>query len=184
MTKKDSIKRIAISKKVRFEVFKRDEFACQYCGEHPPAVILHVDHIHPVAEGGGNEIENLITSCAPCNLGKGARSIKSVPMSLADKASLVKEQEEQIRGYQAVMAERRDRIEDELWKVAEVIDPGSSANGMKRDWTASINRFNEKLGFDVVLDAAEIARNQYPYGGSRTFRYFCGICWNRIRNES
>lgn len=45
--------RKAISKKTRFEVFKRDRFTCQYCGATPPGVLLHIDHIHPVAEGGG-----------------------------------------------------------------------------------------------------------------------------------
>jgi 5-methylcytosine-specific restriction endonuclease McrA len=50
-------KRKSISKKARFEVFKRDAFSCQYCGAHPPDSILHVDHIVPVALGGGNEIK-------------------------------------------------------------------------------------------------------------------------------
>ena len=40
--------RKAISKKLRFEVFKRDSFTCQYCGKSAPDVILHVDHILPV----------------------------------------------------------------------------------------------------------------------------------------
>lgn len=38
-------KRIAISKRVRFDVFKRDSFKCQYCGKSAPDVILEVDHI-------------------------------------------------------------------------------------------------------------------------------------------
>ena len=62
-----------IKKSVRFEVFKRDGFVCQYCGAHPPAVILHIDHIHPVAEGGTDDFDNLITACEPCNLDQEAR---------------------------------------------------------------------------------------------------------------
>ena len=46
-----------LSKKIRFEVFKRDKFTCQYCGRMSPDVILEVDHIEPVAEGGDNEIQ-------------------------------------------------------------------------------------------------------------------------------
>jgi hypothetical protein len=65
-------------KKLRFEIFKRDSFVCQYCGSHPPKAILHVDHIVPVADGGENDEDNLTTSCAACNLGKGARSLKDV----------------------------------------------------------------------------------------------------------
>lgn len=52
-----------ITKKIRFEVFKRDEFTCTYCGQKPPAVVLEVDHVIPVARGGQDAIENLTTSC-------------------------------------------------------------------------------------------------------------------------
>ena len=50
--------RKAISKKLRFEVFKRDNFTCQYCGRMAPDVILEVDHINPVKNGGDNNREN------------------------------------------------------------------------------------------------------------------------------
>ena len=43
---------------------------CQYCGQSAPDVVLEVDHIVPVAEGGDNDIMNLITSCRDCNRGK------------------------------------------------------------------------------------------------------------------
>jgi 5-methylcytosine-specific restriction endonuclease McrA len=38
---------MAISKKLRFEVFKRDNFTCQYCGRETPEVILEADHVIP-----------------------------------------------------------------------------------------------------------------------------------------
>lgn len=63
-----------LSKKIRFRVFQRDNFTCQYCGRSAPDVELHVDHIYPVTHGGGDEMSNLITSCADCNLGKGKLS--------------------------------------------------------------------------------------------------------------
>lgn len=176
-------KRKSLSKKTRFEVFKRDGFKCQYCGAHPPSVLLHVDHIKPVAEGGRNDHDNLVTACESCNLGKGARSLSVVPESLADKAKNIAEREGQLRGYQQILESKRDRIEVELWRVAEVVDPGSSESGMNRDWTASIRRFNEKLGVHAVLEAADIARAKYPYGGKKTFLYFCGICWNLVREQ-
>ena len=61
---------MALSKKTRFEVFKRDGFTCQYCGRTPPTVILEVDHIDPKANGGSDNTINLITSCFDCNRGK------------------------------------------------------------------------------------------------------------------
>ncbi|EPB3353881.1 HNH endonuclease [Escherichia coli] len=68
----DQVKKIrsGITKKIRFEVFKRDGFKCQYCGSSAPDVILHVDHINPVSKGGDNDMMNLITSCDSCNGGK------------------------------------------------------------------------------------------------------------------
>lgn len=64
-----------ISKKTRFEVFKRDSFCCQYCGRKAPEVVLEVDHIIAIANGGKNTITNLITSCFDCNRGKGKRAL-------------------------------------------------------------------------------------------------------------
>lgn len=91
-------KRKNLSKTTRFEVFKRDKFACQYCGKAAPDVVLVIDHIDPVAKGGTNDILNLITSCDPCNSGKGART-------LADDSVVSKK-----RTQLAAMQERREQL--------------------------------------------------------------------------
>lgn len=67
-----------LSKRVRFETLKRDGFTCQYCGKKPPEVILHIDHIVARVDGGTDDLENLITSCADCNLGKGVTRLVAV----------------------------------------------------------------------------------------------------------
>jgi hypothetical protein len=59
-----------ISKAVRFRVFARDNFTCQYCGLSAPAVELQVDHISPVSKGGAHHEGNFITACVHCNAGK------------------------------------------------------------------------------------------------------------------
>lgn len=176
-------KRKALSKRVRFEVFKRDEFSCQYCGATPPKVILHIDHITAVANGGGNDQDNLVTSCEACNLGKGARSLEAVPQSLEERAKRVAESEAQLRGYQEILEEKRERIEDEKWRVADILQPGSPEKGMSRQWLISIKGFIEKLGVHEVMDSAEIARAKFPYANSYTFRYFCGVCWRKIKED-
>jgi 5-methylcytosine-specific restriction endonuclease McrA len=58
--------RKATSKGVRFEVFKRDAFTCQHCGQKDPDVLLQVDHIEPVSKGGSNDMLSLTTSCRDC----------------------------------------------------------------------------------------------------------------------
>lgn len=56
--------------KLRFEILKRDGFACHYCGRRAPTVVLHVDHLIPRNAGGTDDPDNLIASCSTCNLGK------------------------------------------------------------------------------------------------------------------
>ena len=174
--------RKSLSKKMRFEVFKRDAFVCQYCGAHPPSVILHVDHIHPVSKGGGNDIDNLVTACEACNQGKSARVLGDVPQTLKDKAASVRESEEQLRGYHEVLEARRLRIENEAWDVAEVFDPGCSDRGFNKKDLSSIKVFVSKLGVYECLEAAERADAKRPNSYDMAFRYFCGICWNKIRD--
>lgn len=178
-----SAKRKSLSKKTRFEVFKRDGFRCIYCAAHPPEVMLHVDHVVAVAAGGTSDIDNLVTACEACNQGKGARDIKVAPQTLAAKAAKVAEAEAQLAGYQEILQARRDRLEDETWLVAEILEPGSSEKGYPRDWLLSITRFVEKLGVHSVMNAAEISYSKYRYNRKRCFLYFCGICWKRVRGE-
>lgn len=59
--------------KYRVMVLDRDNFTCKYCGRNPrdhEGVVLHVDHKIPRNKGGNDCIDNLITSCSECNLGK------------------------------------------------------------------------------------------------------------------
>jgi hypothetical protein len=174
--------RKAISKKIRFEIFKRDNFTCQYCGAHPPIVILEPDHINPVCNGGQNNIDNLVTSCFECNRGKSGNLLTSIPKSLKEKAQEVEEREAQILGYREVMQASLDRIEDDMWQVADALVANSSRDGMRRDWLQSIKMFNEKLPLHVVIDSAEIAHAKHAYSKTKRFPYFCGICWNRVRD--
>jgi len=98
-------KRKNLSQKVRFEVFKRDCFTCQYCGQKAPDVVLQCDHINPVSKGGTNELLNLITSCVDCNNGKSDR--------LLDDNTILDKQRNQLEALQ----ERKEQIELLLrWK--------------------------------------------------------------------
>jgi hypothetical protein len=174
-------KRKPLSKRTRFEVFKRDHFICRYCGDHPPNVILHCDHIIPVVEGGTDAEENLVTACSGCNLGKAGISLTVVPKSLAQKAAETVELEEQLAGYREVMQAKVDRIEDDMWEVADTLVENASTDGMKRDWLQSIKTFNAKLPLHVVREAAWLARSRVPYSERRRFLYFCKVCWSKIK---
>ena len=60
-----------IRPRLRFDILKRDNYTCRYCGRSAPDVELHVDHIIPRAKGGLSKPENLTVACVECNLGKG-----------------------------------------------------------------------------------------------------------------
>lgn len=64
-----------IKGKLRFEIFKRDDFTCQYCGRKAPEVKLTIDHKKAQSAGGGDEKENLLTCCEDCNMGKGSTDL-------------------------------------------------------------------------------------------------------------
>ena len=171
------------SRTLRFEVFKRDEFKCQYCGATPPSVVLEADHVIPSSKGGKTDIDNLVTSCFDCNRGKRDRSLKIVPETLEVKHQRMKEKEEQLRSYQKVLARKRKRTEKEQWMVAEILVPGCGERGYKKDDLRSIRYFNERLGVHFVMEAAETAQARGLYSEHATFKFFCAVCWRTIKGD-
>ena len=69
--------RVKLSKR---EIFRRDKFACQYCGEHSST--LTIDHVMPRHRGGCHTWENLVTACPTCNRRKGGRTPQEAAMRL------------------------------------------------------------------------------------------------------
>ena len=62
------------------EILRRDNFVCQYCGQHAPYLTL--DHIVPRHLGGQHTWENLVTACPACNYHKGGRTLEQAYMHL------------------------------------------------------------------------------------------------------
>lgn len=182
---------MAIGKRLRFEIFKRDSFACAYCGRTPPSVTLQVDHIHPVSKGGTDDEENLITACFECNNGKSNIELgqTSITTITKEKLQLHRERAEQIIEYNNFCLEQRQERE----RLAAIVsDRWLSLKGISLDYVLceermiSIRMFIERLALVEVLDAVEIAWVRRPgssnYDGS-TWKYFCGVCWNKIKRQ-
>lgn len=72
---------MAVSKRLRYEVLRRDNHACRYCGASAPDVKLNVDHVIPTSLGGPDKPTNLVTACADCNAGKTSSMPNAMPVA-------------------------------------------------------------------------------------------------------
>jgi hypothetical protein len=172
-------KRKSLSKKIRFEVFKRDLFTCQYCGATPPNAVLEVDHIKPVASGGENQEDNLITACFDCNRGKGARELSEAPEALAKKIEVQKEKQEQLKQFEKMLSQKKALLTRKVNQLNEVFRV-NTGNVFTDSFKKSTRLFFEKLPKQVVFDAMDIAICA-DLNADSTAKYFCGVCWNKIR---
>jgi 5-methylcytosine-specific restriction endonuclease McrA len=111
---------MAISKKIRFEVFKRDGFQCAYCGKTPPQVTLEVDHVDPKSKGGKDDINNLITACFDCNRGKRNIPLSKVPAKLTENLEVLQEQEDQIKAYRQFIKKIERRVKKDIDEINDI----------------------------------------------------------------
>lgn len=179
-------KRKSLPKKVRYEVLKRDSFTCQYCGRMAPEVILEVDHIIPVAEGGDEEMFNLITSCRDCNRGKGKTTISDQTVIEKQKKQLkdaneVREQVEMMIKWREELKNTMDMQIDEICNlVAGMTKENVNITDKGR---SEIRRLIKQFGFDEVYTSTEIAFDTYYWkkeeGAEYAFGKIGGICYNR-----
>lgn len=156
-------KRKSISKKIRFEVLKRDSFKCQYCGAIAPDVFLEIDHIKPIAKGGTNEITNLIVSCQDCNSGKGMRELSD--KSVLNKQHKQLEELSDRRNQLKMMVEWREEIENisavELEAVVNAIGSYHTGFGPNETGKDELRKWIKKYGVKDVLEATQTSFTQY-----------------------
>jgi DnaD/phage-associated family protein len=156
-----------ISKSLRFDVFQRDGHTCQYCGRKPPDVELEIDHLLPVAEGGTDEFDNLVTSCFDCNRGKSAKIIQDHTggYSKDEWRDIIKEKR------QETLQARREQLE-------EVITYWADCRGTSRPSNydlEGIYTFIEKYDPEWIKAAIHIAAQRSP---SNYVKYVAGILRN------
>lgn len=65
-------------KLTRREIFRRDNYTCQYCGKR--GLTLTVDHVFPKRLGGKHNWSNVVAACPDCNHKKGGRSVEDAHM--------------------------------------------------------------------------------------------------------
>ena len=178
-----------LSKKIRFEVFKRDKFTCQYCGRMAPDVILEVDHIKPVSKGGKNDLLNLITSCRDCNRGKGKTRI-SDNEELKKQQTRLKELAEKREQSEMMIEWRESLIAFEKEKAKQAEDYFGKLTGLKGNEkvTVKLEKLIREFGLPNVLTSMEISCSQYfdgsIEGANTAFDKIGGICYNRQNDKN
>ncbi len=171
-------KRKGLSKKLRFEVFKRDGFTCQYCGRSAPDVILEVDHIKSVKNGGDNDIMNLITSCFDCNRGKGKRKLseKEEIKKQTEELKKLNEKREQLKMMLKWKKELENFENEEVDNIVEKFEVAYNKT-LTQFARNEIKKLIKKYGFENVYDATEIAVNtEIP---EKAFSLIGRICFNK-----
>lgn len=183
-----------LSKKLRFEVFKRDDFTCQYCGKKAPDVVLEIDHIKPVSKGGKNELLNIVTACFECNRGKrnielSDRQELEVQRKRLEELNAKREQMKMMLEWKEELAKfRKEQVKVILALIDEFIYWTFDEEELDRKIISLIDQF----GFEEVYESTKISVSKYvvskhSYERTKEIKYAVskigGICYNRKMNR-
>lgn len=169
-----------VTKRTRYEVLKRDNHTCRYCGGVAPDVVLTVDHVVPVALGGSDKPNNLVAACRDCNAGKASTS--------PSEALVEDVKAEDIRWARAIKAaadamsamdgERRERgnVFRAAWKGYD-----SDLTYLPEGWRASVECWlNAGLPMASLLDSLDTAMGNSGVSFANVFAYMGGIARNKV----
>lgn len=177
---------MAVSKRTRYEVLRRDNHTCRYCGGTAPDVVLTVDHVMPVSLGGSDKPDNLVAACKDCNAGKAA--------SNPDAPLLENVRDDALRWAAALKlaAERRaarltqligycSEFESELEEYGFGYD-GPFTHCLPDGWQDSVEGFYRAgLPLGELKHALAIAMSKPHITNREKFRYTCGVAWSILR---
>lgn len=177
---------MALSKRLRFEILRRDNHTCQYCGNSAPDVKLHVDHVRPKTLGGTDSPENLVTACKDCNAGKTSSSLDAPLVAAIAQRNLDWELRAATLSAQMRGTLERDKMFLEgfnyWWEKCE--DAVGKAP-LPFGYEASIYTWSgmgvPEDSMEAAVTAAFAAGHVAPEG---RFKYLAGILWNQIKGHT
>lgn len=170
---------MSVSKRLRYEVLRRDNHACRYCGATAPGVKLVVDHVIPQALGGSDAPTNLVASCADCNAGKtssmpNAMVVADVDQGTFRRAAALKDRMQALFVHLSMVwawswqrssgsappeVDERDFADD----MAELLDRGLSAH-------LDLTDIAFQTGRDLASDPCSYIPDQYLTAEERESR--------------
>lgn len=174
---------MSVSKRLRYEILRRDNHACRYCGAKAPEAILTVDHVVPAALGGSDDPRNLVAACDDCNSGKSSSSPDATLVAEVEGDALRWARAQHLAAQKMVEdLERRDRVRAEFkakwdsWRAGD-----GEPVALPDQWGASVDRFIAVgLPMSVLLDCVDKAMSNRRIRYDGLFRYMCGIAWKRV----
>jgi hypothetical protein len=175
---------MAVSKSLRFQIFRRDGHECRYCGRSAPDVQLTIDHVIATALGGKDEPGNLVTACSECNGGKSATPADAAIIDdvAQDAVRWARAQKVAARQFLDRLAARNElratfKAEWDRWTVKETDEPIP----LPDSWANTVdNLLSAGLPMVALIDSIDVAMCTEMVKPENTFRYMCGVAWNRV----
>lgn len=171
-----------VSRRLRFEVLRRDGFRCRYCGRpgSESGEGLTVDHVIPRALGGTNDPSNLVAACQDCNAGKSSASPDDQIVADVDESAL--------RWAGAISAAHETASADlsrfdRDTKAFRTAWRKNALGPLPAGWEDSVRRFlAEGFQRSDLLHFLPVIANRPRINEYDHFRYFCG-CINGEREK-
>jgi hypothetical protein len=174
---------MAVSKRLRHEIFRRDNHTCQSCGAKAPDVKLEPDHVIPVTLGGSDDPSNLQTLCEGCNAGKSA-----TPPDASKVAQVAADAERWAKAMEAAAGNRIGvrRQRDEARAAFDVKwtswSEGRPPLPRPLGWEVSVDSLLKAgLPVEALLDCVDIAMSRRHVRAGDVFKYMCGVAWKEVR---
>jgi len=180
---------VSVTRRLRFEILRRDNHTCRYCGASAPDVKLTVDHVVPVALGGGDEPSNLVTACQGCNAGKSSITPDApIVEAVSDDTLRWARAMEQAAAMQAADHQRWVAYRSEFeraWFAWRTNNGEGEYVEIPDDWERTVNAFfAARLDIAIVTDTVDRAMRSATWNRQYSeFKLFAGICWKLIRER-
>jgi hypothetical protein len=177
---------MTVTKRLRYEILRRDNHACRYCGGSAPELHLTVDHVIPTALGGSDEPSNLVTACRDCNAGKSSSS---------PDAAIVEDVDQDALRWSRAMTRAAEmqtydleELNDLCSTVADLWCQWKFPNGdslpMPSGWQISVEILLRHRIDDQEWDyAIRHAMTNRKVGNDGKWKYACGILWRRLEQR-
>ena len=175
---------MSVSKRLRYEILRRDNHTCRYCGATAPDVPLTVDHVLPVALGGSDDPDNLVAACRDCNAGKTSSNpdqplVTQVSDDAIRWARAVARAVEEAQDNFAAVTDARDQF---ITAWNEWTDREGRPLPVDANWPDTVDRMMARgLPIDLIVESVRVAMARTNIRRTERYTYFCGVAWKKIR---